>query len=104
MTPVFSIGTWGREQDLGGQESAAAVPNKIGSVLRGFRQVDVFSAEPFLGNPVAVVHGADGLSDEAMRRFARWTNLSETTFLRARLRARRRERVDVGGNQREVTR
>jgi PhzF family phenazine biosynthesis protein len=50
-------------------------------VLRGFQQVDVFSAEPFLGNPVAVVHGADGLSDEAMRRFARWTNLSETTFL-----------------------
>jgi len=29
-------------------------------VLRGFRQVDVFSAEPFLGNPVAVVHATDG--------------------------------------------
>jgi PhzF family phenazine biosynthesis protein len=50
-------------------------------VLREFRQVDVFSAEPFLGNPVAVVHGAGGLSDDEMRRFARWTNLSETTFL-----------------------
>ncbi|MBL0747660.1 PhzF family phenazine biosynthesis protein [Nocardioides sp. G10] len=46
-----------------------------------FRQVDVFSAEPWLGNPLAVVHDADGLSDEQMRRFARWTNLSETTFL-----------------------
>lgn len=46
-----------------------------------FRQVDVFSAEPWLGNPLAVVHDADGLSDEEMARFARWTNLSETTFL-----------------------
>jgi PhzF family phenazine biosynthesis protein len=48
-----------------------------------FSQVDVFSAEPMLGNPVAVVHDADGLSDEDMARFARWTNLSETTFLLA---------------------
>ena len=54
---------------------------RIGGVLREFRQVDVFSAEPFLGNPVAVVHGAGGLTDEDMGRFARWTNLSETTFL-----------------------
>ncbi|WP_261164793.1 PhzF family phenazine biosynthesis protein [Microbacterium sp. Marseille-Q6965] len=46
-----------------------------------FRQVDVFSPEPLLGNPVAVVHDADGLSDEQMATFARWTNLSETTFL-----------------------
>jgi PhzF family phenazine biosynthesis protein len=46
-----------------------------------FRQVDVFSTEPLLGNPVAVVHEADGLSDERMAAFARWTNLSETTFL-----------------------
>jgi PhzF family phenazine biosynthesis protein len=48
-----------------------------------FRQVDVFSAEPLLGNPVAVVHDADALDDETMARFARWTNLSETTFLLA---------------------
>ncbi len=48
---------------------------------RQFRQVDVFTEEPFRGNPVAVVHGADGLTDDQMRRFARWTNLSETTFL-----------------------
>jgi PhzF family phenazine biosynthesis protein len=46
-----------------------------------FSQVDVFSAEPLRGNPVAVVHDADELSDETLRRFARWTNLSETTFL-----------------------
>ena len=46
-----------------------------------FRQVDVFTAEPWLGNPLAVVHDADGLTDREMAQFARWTNLSETTFL-----------------------
>ncbi|MEP9364675.1 PhzF family phenazine biosynthesis protein [Nocardioides sp. CN2-186] len=46
-----------------------------------FSQVDVFSSEPLLGNPVAVVHDADGVTDEQMASFARWTNLSETTFL-----------------------
>ncbi len=50
---------------------------------RLFRQVDVFTAVPYLGNPLAVVHDADGLSTEAMQRFASWTNLSETTFLLA---------------------
>ncbi|GIG28271.1 PhzF family phenazine biosynthesis protein [Cellulomonas marina] len=48
---------------------------------RRFAQVDVFSAEPLRGNPVAVVLDADGLDDAAMARFARWTNLSETTFV-----------------------
>jgi PhzF family phenazine biosynthesis protein len=49
--------------------------------MRSFSQVDVFSSEPLKGNPVAVVHDADGISDGEMRRFAHWTNLSETTFL-----------------------
>jgi PhzF family phenazine biosynthesis protein len=49
--------------------------------MRPFSQVDVFSTEPLKGNPVAVVHDADGVSEEEMRRFAHWTNLSETTFL-----------------------
>jgi len=48
-----------------------------------FRQVDVFTDTPYFGNPVAVVLGADGLSGEQMQRFARWTNLSETTFVLA---------------------
>lgn len=48
-----------------------------------FSQIDVFTSELTLGNPVAVVHGADGLSAEQMGAFARWTNLSETTFLLA---------------------
>ncbi|HXV83691.1 MAG TPA: PhzF family phenazine biosynthesis protein [Candidatus Binatia bacterium] len=46
-----------------------------------FKQVDVFTQKPFLGNPVAVVIGAEGLATEAMQRIAAWTNLSETTFV-----------------------
>ncbi|MCW2847673.1 MAG: PhzF family phenazine biosynthesis protein [Marmoricola sp.] len=46
-----------------------------------FSQVDVFAPVPLTGNPVAVVHDATGLSDDQMAAFARWTNLSETTFL-----------------------
>ena len=48
---------------------------------RSFHQLDVFSAVPLKGNPLAVVHRAEGLSDDTMAAFARWTNLSETTFL-----------------------
>jgi len=50
-------------------------------VPRSFRQVDVFTTTPCLGNPVAVVLDGDGLTDDDMQRFARWTNLSETTFV-----------------------
>ena len=46
-----------------------------------FKQVDVFTGKPFLGNPVAVVIDADGLDTPQMQRIARWTNLSETTFV-----------------------
>ncbi|WP_377644412.1 PhzF family phenazine biosynthesis protein [Oryzobacter terrae] len=45
------------------------------------RVVDVFSTVPFRGNAIAVVHDADRLGDEDMLAIARWTNLSETTFL-----------------------
>jgi PhzF family phenazine biosynthesis protein len=50
-------------------------------VLRTFRQIDVFTDTPYFGNPLAVVLAADGLTDEQMQMFARWTNLSETTFV-----------------------
>jgi PhzF family phenazine biosynthesis protein len=50
---------------------------------RRFDQIDVFTDTALLGNPLAVVHGAEGLSDAQMQAFARWTNLSETTFLLA---------------------
>jgi PhzF family phenazine biosynthesis protein len=48
---------------------------------RRFSQLDVFTDRPLRGNPLAVVHDANGLSDAQMAEFARWTNLSETTFL-----------------------
>lgn len=51
------------------------------SVNRRFAQVDVFTAVPLMGNPVAVVLDGEGLSTEQMQAMAAWTNLSETTFV-----------------------
>ena len=48
---------------------------------RPFAQVDVFTTGPGLGNPLAVVLDGSGLDTDDMQRFARWTNLSETTFV-----------------------
>lgn len=48
---------------------------------RPFAQVDVFSAVAYGGNPLAVIIDAEGISDTDMQRMARWTNLSETTFV-----------------------
>lgn len=53
------------------------------TVAHRFTQLDVFTERAMLGNPLAVVHGADALSEQTMAAFARWTNLSETTFLLA---------------------
>jgi PhzF family phenazine biosynthesis protein len=50
-------------------------------VPRPFAQVDVFTTDPYAGNPVAVVLDGAALSSDEMHRFARWTNLSETTFV-----------------------
>jgi PhzF family phenazine biosynthesis protein len=46
-----------------------------------YKVVDVFTSRPLAGNPVAVVFDADGLETDAMQAIARWTNLSETTFV-----------------------
>ncbi|WP_243079942.1 PhzF family phenazine biosynthesis protein [Pantoea sp. MQR6] len=46
-----------------------------------FKQVDVFTSSAFNGNPLAVIMDAQGLSDEQLAAIARWTNLSETTFV-----------------------
>lgn len=46
-----------------------------------FDQIDVFGATPLRGNPLAVVHDGVGPTDDQLQAFARWTNLSETTFL-----------------------
>ena len=48
---------------------------------RAYKQVDVFTRTPLQGNPVAVVLEAEGLSTAQMLALARWTNLSETTFV-----------------------
>ncbi len=58
-----------------------------------FKQVDVFTSRPFLGNPVAVILDAQGLSDDEMARIAAWTNLSETTFVLPSARASYRLRI-----------
>ena len=51
------------------------------SMERPFKQVDVFTSVPLLGNPVAVVLDGAGMTDANMQAFANWTNLSETTFV-----------------------
>jgi PhzF family phenazine biosynthesis protein len=48
---------------------------------RSFKQVDVFTAKPYYGNPLGVVLDGTGLSKEQMQHFTNWTNLSECTFL-----------------------
>ncbi len=51
------------------------------SSLSRFTQVDVFTAQRYRGNPLAVVHDAQDWTEQEMARFSDWTNLSETTFL-----------------------
>ena len=46
-----------------------------------FQQVDVFTAVPFKGNPLAVILNGNDLAEQQMAAIASWTNLSETTFL-----------------------
>ncbi len=46
-----------------------------------FVHLDVFAAEPFLGNPLAVFADGRGLSDQQMQDIAREMNLSESTFV-----------------------
>jgi len=60
-----------------------------------FAQVDVFGSGPCSGNPVAVVLEAEEMTDEEMQRFARWTNLAETTFVLPPTRAAADYRVRI---------
>ena len=71
------------------------------SVRRRFAQVDVFTTRPFYGNPVAVVLDAEGLSGAEMQRIARWTNLSETTFVLAPSAAGADYQVRIFGSKEE---
>jgi PhzF family phenazine biosynthesis protein len=67
-----------------------------------FQQVDVFTMVPLKGNPLAVVVGADSLSDPQMAAFANWTNLSETTFLLNPIDERADYRVRIFTPRREL--
>jgi PhzF family phenazine biosynthesis protein len=72
------------------------------STVFDFQQVDVFSPEPLLGNPLAVVISADALSGDQMAALANWTNLSETTFLLKPKSPNADYRVRIFTRQREV--
>jgi PhzF family phenazine biosynthesis protein len=67
-----------------------------------FQQVDVFTAVPFKGNPVAVVLDGDALSTEQMQSIASWTNLSETTFVCAPTQQQADYRLRIFTPQREL--
>ena len=69
---------------------------------RRYSELDVFTAVPLLGNPLAVVHDGRGLSDAQMAAFARWTNLSETTFLLPPTHAEADYRVRIFTPEREL--
>jgi PhzF family phenazine biosynthesis protein len=67
-----------------------------------FRQVDVFTAIPFKGNPVAVVLDGDAVSSDGMQSIAAWTNLSETTFVCAPTDQRADYRLRIFTPKREI--
>ena len=67
-----------------------------------FQQVDVFTAVPFQGNPVAVVLDGDALSSAEMQSIAAWTNLSETTFVCAPTDERADYRLRIFTTRREL--
>ncbi|CAG9214938.1 Phenazine biosynthesis protein PhzF like [Paraburkholderia tropica] len=67
-----------------------------------FKQVDVFTSQPFKGNPLAVVFDADALDTAQMQAIAHWTNLSETAFLLAPTDARADYRVRIFTTQGEL--
>jgi len=63
--------------------SASNPQEKLEIDLSNYRfiQLDVFTNEPFAGNPLAVFPEAEGLSDQEMMKIAREMNLSETVFV-----------------------
>jgi PhzF family phenazine biosynthesis protein len=67
-----------------------------------FKQVDVFTSQPFKGNPLAVIFDADALDTAQMQAIARWTNLSETAFLLAPSDERADYRVRIFTTQGEL--
>jgi PhzF family phenazine biosynthesis protein len=74
--PRVTAGRYEDASELRGRGAA-----RIGRAMRRFMQVDVFTAEPLKGNPLAVVLDGEGVAAATMQRFTDWTNLSEATFL-----------------------
>ena len=70
--------------------------------MHQFSQIDVFASAITEGNPLAVVHDADDVSDEQMAAFARWTNLAETTYLLQPTSPEADYRVRIFNTQREL--
>ena len=62
------------------QQSGAAALSQSTSQSLPYAVVDVFTSQPFSGNPLAVVLDAEGLSTEQMQKIAGEFNLSETAF------------------------
>ena len=62
-------------------DAGDGLADTLAAMLRAYLEVDVFTAEPYRGNPLAVVLDGTGLTIEQMQQFANWTNFSETTFL-----------------------
>ncbi|HET6605001.1 MAG TPA: PhzF family phenazine biosynthesis protein [Xanthomonadaceae bacterium] len=67
-----------------------------------FKQVDVFSPANFGGNPVAVILDGEALEARDMQTIARWTNLSETTFVLPPTTAEASYRVRIFTPRREL--
>jgi PhzF family phenazine biosynthesis protein len=86
---------------LDAEQTAKQGSHKSASTF-AFQQVDVFSSKPLLGNPLAVVIGADALNAEQMLAFANWTNLSEAAFLLKPTSAAADYRVRIFNSDREV--
>lgn len=76
--------------------------NNVDPVALRYLQVDVFSERAGGGNPLAVVFGAEAWGDADMQRFARWTNLVETTFVLAPSDARASYRLRIFTPSREI--
>ncbi len=71
-------------------------------MTRRYVQVDVFGSSAFSGNPLGVVLDADGLDDESMAAFSRWTNLSEVTYLLPPTQSRADYGVRIFAGRREL--
>jgi len=67
-----------------------------------FQLVDVFSEQPFMGNPLAVLLGSRELDTQTMQSITRWLNLSETAFVLPAIHPQADYRVRIFTLEREM--